>query len=211
MTEISIINRNCTLKQLKKISLSLITMVSLRYALTPEDFIHFTVYVQLEAPGKKKLIYKSLRPLIIIFSIVCIYNISISISSQSAKPLDFIGIPIILFLLLFPVLSAKPRLKKQALKFASNPENAAVFNISDHIFSETGVQVKDAVKETKFQWSAFIKKEETAGYIYLFIQSNSALIIPKKAIRSEVEKEQLENLLAQYISFDAELGHLVKN
>jgi len=192
-------------------SISLNTMISLRYALTPEDFVNFTVYVQLEAPGKKKLIYKSLRPLIIIFAIVCIYNISTAVSSNSASPFDFIGIPIILFLLLFPMLSAKPRLKKQALQFAGNVENAGIFNISDHVFSETGVLVKDVVKETRFQWNAFIKKQETAAYIYLFIQSNSALIIPKKVIRSEVEREELAKLFAQYISFDAEVGHLVKN
>ncbi len=186
-------------------------MISLRYALTPEDFVNFSVYVQIDAPGKKKLIYKSLRPLIIIFTILCIYNISMAITSESVVMMDFIGVPIILFLLLFPLLSAKPRLKKQALQFAANPENAGVFNISDHIFSETGVIVRDDVKETTFQWTAFIKKQENENYIYLFIQSNSALIIPKKAIRSEVEKEQLAKLFAQHISFDAEVGHLVKN
>ncbi|MGG9962718.1 YcxB family protein [Ferruginibacter sp. SUN106] len=184
-------------------------MISLRYALTNEDFANFSVYVQIDAPGKKRLIYKSLRPLIIIFSIVCIYNISLAVQSGNISPVDFIGVPIILFLFFFPVLSARPRLRKQALKYAANSENAAVFNMTDYIFSETGVVVKDSVKETKFQWAAFIKKQETPEYIYLFLHSTSALIIPKKMIRSEVEKEQLSKLLSQYISFDAEVGHLV--
>lgn len=183
-------------------------MIALRYALTPEDFSNFTIYVQLDAPGKKKRLYKSLRPLIIIFTILTIYNISTAITSQTVSIADFIGVPFILFLLLFPTLSARPRLKRQSLQYATNPDNAAVFLMTDHIFSETGVLMKDDVKEIKFQWSAFIKKQETDSYIYLFIQSNGAIIIPKRVFRSEVEKEQLAKIFAQYLSFDAELGHL---
>jgi hypothetical protein len=33
---------------------------------------------------------------------------------------------------------------------------------------------------------------------------------PKKAFNPEFEKENLSNLLAQYITFDAAVGHLVK-
>jgi len=185
-------------------------MISLRYALTPEDFANFSIYVQVEAPGKKKLLFKSLRPLIIIISIIFIANIATSIGSGTLDFTSFIALPIIIFLFLYPTLSAKPRLKKQALQFAANPENAAVFTMTDHVFSETGVLIKDSSKEIKFQWSAFIKKQENNDYIFLFLQSNNALIIPKKVLRSQAEKEQLEKLLAQYISFDAELGYLVE-
>ncbi|MEI9957849.1 MAG: YcxB family protein [Ferruginibacter sp.] len=70
--------------------------------------------------------------------------------------------------------------------------------------------VKDDIKETKFQWNTFVKKQENAAYIFLYIYSTTALIIPKSVLRSEVEKEQLMKLLSQHISFDAEVGHLVK-
>jgi hypothetical protein len=184
-------------------------MITLRYALTPEDFANFSIYVQIDAPGKKKLIFKSLRPLIIIISIIFIANLAGTIASGTLDFSSFIGLPIILFLFLYPTLSAKPRLKKQALQFAANPENAAVFTMTDHIFSETGIIIKDATKEIKFQWTAFIKKQDNNDYIFLFLHSNNALIIPKRVLRSQVEKEQLEKLLAQYISFDAEVGYLV--
>ena len=158
-------------------------MISLRYALTPEDFANFTVYVQLEAPGQKKAIYKSLRPLIIIMAIIVIANVATTIASGHPDSGNFIGVGIVLALLILPTLSLKPRLKKKALAFAANPENAAVFSMTDHIFSETGVLLKNDSSESKFQLKAFIKKQETAEYIYLFIQSNNALIIPKKVIR----------------------------
>lgn len=185
-------------------------MISLRYALTKDDFANFSVYVQIDAPGKKKMLFKTFRPAIIILVIIGTLNIVTAAFSQTLAFSDFIGIPIVLLLFLYPILSAKPRIKKQALKFAAHSDNTSIFNITDYVFSETGILVKDAYKETRFQWNAFIKKQENADYIFLFLHSTNALIIPKRFFRSEVEKEQLEKLFGQYISFDAEVGHLVK-
>jgi hypothetical protein len=185
-------------------------MISLRYALTKDDFANFSVYVQIDAPGKKKTLFKTFRPVIVLLLLISAVNIFTAVSLQKLQFSDFIGIPIILLIFLYPVLSAKPRLKKQALKFASHSDNASIFNITDYIFSETGILVKDDYKETRFKWDAFIKKQENADYIFLFLHSTNALIIPKRFFRSQVEKEQLEKLFSQYISFDAEVGHLVK-
>jgi ABC-type transport system involved in cytochrome bd biosynthesis fused ATPase/permease subunit len=155
-------------------------MISLRYALTKEDFANFSVYVQIDAPGKKKMLFKTFWPVIIILVIIGTLNIVTAAFSQKLAFSDFIGIPVVLLLFLYPILSAKPRIKKQALKFAANSDNASIFNITDYIFSETGILVKDAYKETRFQWNAFIKKQENKDYILLFLHSTNALIIPQK-------------------------------
>ena len=186
-------------------------MITFRYALTPEDFANFTVYVQLEAPGKKKMLIKRfLRPIFLFVIFICVINISTSFIGDNFSVAEMIPIIFFLVIVLIPVLTLKARLKNAALKVARNPENAAIFNMADYTFSETGILYKDTSKEIKYQWNAFIKKQETAGYIYLFLHATNALIIPKNIFRSQVEKEQLEKLLSQYISFDAEVGHLVK-
>src|SRR5882762_8674640 len=187
-------------------------MITFRYSLTPQDFANFTVYVQLEAPGKKKMLTKRLlRPIFLVVILIGLINMTTSFIGDNFNIADIIPLFIFLALMLIPVFTLKARLKKAALKVAGNPENAAIFNMADYTFSETGIWYKDTSKEIKYQWNAFIKKQETAGYIYLFLHSTNALIIPKNIFRSQVEKEQLEKLLSQYISFDAEVGHLVKD
>jgi hypothetical protein len=185
-------------------------MLTLRFAITPDDFANFSAYVHLEAPGKKKQLFKKYLPLIIILSIFLFINITSGIFSDSIDLTVYIGFAVFISFMLINFFSIRPRLKKQAQKFAADSENAAVFNMIDYTFSETGLLTKDNFKETKFQWPAFIKKGETADYFFLFIYSASAIIIPKRIFKSTVEKEKLEALLATHLSFDAEVGHLIK-
>lgn len=185
-------------------------MLNVRFAITPDDFANFSAYVHIEAPGKKKLLFKKYLPLIIIVAIFLFINITTGIISGKIDFTVYIGLAVFISFMLFNIFSIRPRLKKQAHQFAANAENAAVFNITDYTFSETVLQVKDTFRETKYQWNAFIKKGETADYIFLFIYSASAIIIPKRVFKSTVEKEKLEALLATHLSFDAEVGHLVK-
>jgi len=186
-------------------------MINLRYALTPADFASFSAYVQIDAPGKKKVIFKKYLPLIVILLGVFGINIASGVMEGKFDTGILAGIAIFITFLSFSIFSVKPRLKKQALQFAANTENAALFNMADYVFAETGVQVKDAIKDVKYQWSAFVKKEESAEAIYLFLLSSSAIIIPKRVFRSVVEKEKFDQLLSTHLSFNAELGHLVKN
>jgi hypothetical protein len=185
-------------------------MLTLRFAITPDDFANFSAYVHLEAPGKKKLLFKKYLPLIIIVSFVLLVNIANAFVAGNFDSSVLIGLAVFISFMLINFFSIRPRLKKQAQKFAADSENAAIFNMTDYTFSETGLLTKDNFRETKYQWPAFIKKGETADYIFLFIYSASAIIIPKRVFKSTVEKEKLEALLATHLSFDAEVGHLIK-
>lgn len=184
-------------------------MISFRFSLTPDDFANYSVYVQLEAPGKKKLIFKKYWPLIIVMSLVFLINIINGFFTDQFDSTITIGIPVFAFIFFSSMFSLKPRIKKLALKFAASTDNSSVFRMTDYTFSETGVITKDEVKEVQLQWAAFIKKAETDQYFYLFLHSTNALIIPKRIFRSQVEKDKFTQLLSAHISFDAELGHLV--
>lgn len=185
-------------------------MISFRFALSPDDFANYSIYVQLEAPGKKKLIFKKFWPLIIVMLLVFFIDIINGFLTDKFDNTLIIGISVFAFILLSSAFSLKPRIKKLAYKFAASAENASVFRMTDYTFSETGVTAKDEVKEIQFQWAAFIKKAETDNYFYLFLHSTNALIIPKRIFRSQVENDTFTQLLSTHISFDAELGHLVK-
>jgi hypothetical protein len=185
-------------------------MIAFRFALTPDDFANYSIYVQLEAPGKKKLIIKRYWPVIIVLLLVFFIEFIDSFLTDKFDNTFIIGICVFVFIILSSAFSLKPRIKKLAFKFAASAENASVFRMTDYTFSETGVIAKDEVKEVQFQWTAFIKKAETDKYFYLFLHSTNALIIPKRIFRSQVEKDRFTQLLSTHISFDAELGHLVK-
>ena len=101
--------------------------------------------------------------------------------------------------------------RKQVDKLTENPMNVNLFSDIQISFAETGIFAMEKVAETKYQWAGIVKKEENKDYYFLYLSSEQALLLPKRAFKSEEEKQQVEKLFAENISFNAEVGHLVKD
>ena len=89
--------------------------------------------------------------------------------------------------------------------------NQSIFLDTQIDISETGISMKDELSETKLQWKAFVKKQENADYYFLFTNSIQALIFPKRIFKTAEDKARFQQLLSQHLSFDAEVGHLIKD
>ncbi len=108
------------------------------------------------------------------------------------------------------LVSGRISAKKQAEKITANKDNRSFFLETTYDISDAGITRKDENIEASFKWSAFIRKEETNEYYFLFISSVQALIFPKRVFKTMEERKQFEKLLSQRLSFDAEVGHWVK-
>ena len=131
--------------------------------------------------------------------------------SGPGKTFDFyfyFSIFVLTTIYLLPLFTKKTDNHKQSLKVINNPLNGNMLTQTHVIISETGLFAKDEFSEVRFNWTSIVKKEETKAYYFLYLNSVQAIIIPKRILRSETEKIQLQKLLSQYISFHAEVGHL---
>lgn len=185
-------------------------MISLQYALTKEDFINYHSFVMWDAPEnkRKKLIYyvRQMIP-IILFSAAFYYT---GIFDRNSKFILLIAAFILLTSLL-SLFGIRSNTIKQAEKIANDPGNSSIFLETNLIVSESGISIKDILTETKFQWNAFIKKQESKKYFFLFTSSIQAIIIPKRVFKNEEEITQFNKMLSQHLSFEAEIGHLIKS
>ena len=185
-------------------------MISLQYAITKEDYVNYHTYVMWDAPQnrKKKINYyiRQITPLVL-FIIAFYYT---GIFERNSKFILLI-LGFIFLTSLLSLFNVRSNTVKLAEKVANDPNNSSIFQDTSMVISETGISTKDALAETKFQWNAFIKKQESREYYFLFVNSMQALIIPKRVFANADERIQFEKLLSQYLSFDAEIGHLVKS
>ena len=101
--------------------------------------------------------------------------------------------------------------RKQAKTFAENPLNATLFDDYEINISETGISTKGRSSESKFQWVCIVKKKEDNRFYYLFLDSQQAILLPKRSLKLKGDVEELEKLLSRYISFNADVGHIVKD
>ncbi len=185
-------------------------MISLKYSISKEDYINYYAYVVWDAPEnrRKRLLYyvKQLIP-IVLFLFAFYYT---GIFERNSK---FILL-IIGFIFLTSALSlfgVRSNTVTQGEKIADDPANSSIFLERSLIISESGITTKDPLVEINFQWNAFIKKQESKEYYFLFTSAIHALIIPKRVFNNANERMQFEKLLTQHLSFDAEIGHLVKS
>ena len=185
-------------------------MVTLQYALTKEDYVNYYTYVMWDAPEnrRKRIIYYIKQIIPIILFIAAFYYTGI-FERNSKFILLILGF--IFLTSLLSLIGVRSNTSRQAEKVADDPNNSSIFLEVSMIVSETGIATKDALVETKFQWRSFIKKQESDAYYFLFTSSIQALIVPKRVFTNAADKLQFEKLLSQYLSFDAEIGHLVKS
>jgi hypothetical protein len=185
-------------------------MVSLKYSLTKEDYVNYYTYMWWDAPGKqrKRLLYyvRQLLPLLLFF--IAFYYTGLL---ERSGRFILITFGLLLATTLLSFIGVRTNTMRQAEKITEDPENASFFLEVTAIVSETGISMKDELQETKFQWRAFTKKLESRNYYFLFINSMQALIIPKRIFNSPEEKLQFERLLTQYLSFEADVSHMLKN
>lgn len=183
-------------------------MVSLKYSLTKEDYINYYTYMWWDAPGrqKKRWLYyaRQLFPLLLFF--IAFYYTGLFDRSGNFILLIF-GLLFATSMLSF--IGVRSNTMRQAEKITDDPENASMFLEITATISETGFTMKDELQETKIQWKAFTKKLESKNYYFLFLNSIQAIIIPKRIFISPEQKAQFERLLTQYLSFEADVSHLI--
>ena len=185
-------------------------MVSLRYAITKEDYVNYYAYVTWDAPGnaKKRLIYYARQILPILLFIFAFYYTGL-FERNSKFILLIVGFLIATSLL--SLIGVRTNAIRQAEKIADDPGNSSIFLEAVVVVNETGITVKDELMETKYQWKAFTKKLESQNYYFIFHNSIQALIIPKRVFNTTDQKLQFEKLLGQYISLEADVAHLIKS
>jgi hypothetical protein len=185
-------------------------MITLQYAITKEDYVNYYTYVMWDAPeNRRKRINYYIRQVVPIILFIAAFYFTGIFERNSKFILLILGFLFITSLLsLFGVRSNTLR---QAEKVTSDPNNSSIFLEMSMNVSETGISTKDAMTETKYQWTSFIKKQESRDYYFLFTSSIQALIIPKRVFNHAEERIQFDKLLSQYLSFEAEIGHMIKS
>jgi hypothetical protein len=185
-------------------------MLTLQYAITKEDYINYCTFVAWDAAEnyqKRRRYYLKQIGTIVLFTAAFYYTGLFDRSSLFA----FIVTGWILLTTIFSMYSARSSIMKEAEKTSNDPGNASVFSSTVVTISETGILLKDEFTESKYQWPAFTKKEENKEYYFLFYSSLEAIIIPKRVFKTSDDTILFEKLLMQFLSFDAEVGHLIKN
>ena len=80
----------------------------------------------------------------------------------------------------------------------SKKENQHVLDEAEIILSDTGIIDKDTHTESRYNWDAIVRLAETPDSYYLYTNSYHAIVIPRRVVGADDEKE-LNRLLGEHL------------
>lgn len=171
--------------------------MELTFKLTEEDYINYNVDHSKTSPSMKRsiLIQRILGP--VIFVIVPFMII------------QFTDIPLWYWLLVFGVSSVVwfafyPRyatweITRRIKKMLAEGNNENLFNERILVLTNEGITETSSIGETKISWAKIERFEETEDYLYIYVSSVSAHIVPKRVFANTNEQEKFINKITEYV------------
>jgi hypothetical protein len=178
-------------------------MLILKYHLTEDEYFDFNYYTGWAAPEKKGYRIKyTLRFVFYYLAIATLYLVAVG-DRGSLSGLLIFGIPGLAFFFLIPWL-VRRGIRQRIRATLTQPENKHVLSAAEVILMDTGIIDKDEASETKYTWEAITRKAETPSSLYLYTNTYHAIVIPKRVLINNEDRKELQRLLNQHLSLEAE-------
>lgn len=101
----------------------------------------------------------------------------------------------LIYLIMIPSF-VKGSVRRKVKDILSKKENQHVLDEAEIILSDTGIIDKDTHSESRYDWNAIVRLAETPDSYYLYTNSYHAIVIPRRVIDVEEEKE-LKRLMSE--------------
>lgn len=178
-------------------------MLSFKFNLTEEEYFQYNFYTAWAAPHKKSYRVRYYTRVLALYTIIAALYIFTSRSHRIEIDLAIFGAIGIVYFLLVPLL-IKTSIRRRTKQIIAEPENQHVLDESEIIFTESGITDQDHVSQSRYDWDAIVKKAETPNSIYLYTNSYHAIVIPKRVIRNQNERDQLQALFNRFLPLSSE-------
>lgn len=172
--------------------------MEINYELTEKDYLDFNVFHAENSPTIRRsiLIQRLIGP--VIFLIMPFYATR------------YTGIPLWYWVIIFGTLGAlwysfypkyiKWEVSRRTSKLIKEGKDGKILGNKNIKLTPEGIYGTSLYSEEKVKWDSIERIEETEDYIYIFISSISAFIIPIRAFNDTNTKEKFEMELDKYMN-----------
>ena len=173
-------------------------MLSVTYQLTEEEYFDYNYFTAWTSPDRKRYRFFYYLKVLALYAVVSGLYIFSNADRQPLIDISVFGIIAIIYFMMVPYL-IKRSVRRRVKHILALPENKSILDSCEVILTDTSIIDKDSESETKYTWEAIVKKAETPTSYFLYTNSHHAVVIPKKCLKNEADKRELQRL------FDANL------
>lgn len=179
-------------------------MLSVTYQLSEEEYFDYNYFTAWTSPDRKKYrLYYYLKVLLLYGAVAGLYIFS-NANRQPVIDISVFGIIALVYFMLVPFL-IKRSIRRRVQYTLTQPENKNILESCEVILAETGIIDKDKESETRYNWEAIVKKAETPLSYFLYTNSHHAIVIPKRSLKNEGERRELQRLFDSHLPLSSDL------
>jgi len=179
-------------------------MVILRFRLTQEEYYQYNYYTAWSDPSKGAYRLRYFARVFILYGVVASLYIITNSSHMIGVDISVFVATGSVYLLLVPFF-IRWSVRRRVRDILSRKENLHVLDEAEIHLSDSGILDKDPVSESRYDWDAVVRMAETPESYYLYTNSYHAIVIPKRAIRSDDDKAEIGRLFIEHLPLSAAL------
>jgi hypothetical protein len=158
------------------------------YDLTKEDYIAFNMHYLDHSPIIKRSLFIQRYVVALVF-LAFPFIFSNMSGVPLLLPLIVYGAIFIAWIVYYPRYF-KATTKKRILRMIDEGSNDNLFGPRSMILSESGVEEISDHGESRSSWRSIEKIDETVDYIYIYISSINAYLVPIRAFEGRTQKDE---------------------
>jgi YcxB-like protein len=167
--------------------------MTLKFNITQEEYAEFTKHFHKKVLTGNSIVFAVIAVVLIAWNIFMLYNpLHFKRKRIVVMPDAYYHVLFFMILLCGIMWFTVKKSRKQTIKI---DEPLVYLATQEMIIEEDNVQVKTTTSETTYLWEAFVKLEQTPHLFLLFMASNTALLIPKRAFENSQQQADFEALV----------------
>ena len=170
--------------------------------LTEEEYFRFNYFTAWADPRKKKYRIIYFLRVIVLYGAVALLYILATGSKLIWFDISVFVVTGVAYLFLIPFF-IKKSVRRRVNDILSKKENQHILEPSEIVLSSSGIIDRDTVSESRYDWEAIVHHADTPDGYYLYTSSYHAIVIPKRAVQTTAEQQELEGLLHSHLPLSA--------
>ncbi len=178
-------------------------MLAIKFQLTEQEYFEYNYFTAWSDPQRRQYRLWYYVKVLLLYAVVAALYLFANRDHSIWVDLGIFALIAFLYLLLVPWL-IRISVRRKVRQILSQKENFHILDRCEVQISDQGIMDKDKDSESFYKWDAIVKKAETPTSYYLYTNSYHAIVIPKRALEGDKERQQLKELLSAYLSLSAE-------
>jgi hypothetical protein len=173
------------------------------YSLTEEEYADYSEFTSWTAPWQKKTKLKFFATYFL--SCFVFSTIAAFITSKGNSIIDKIIVPLTVSVIISLIISylyyinAGHSIRSKVKKLIKKEENINILTEYELTLNEEKIIDKSKKITSTYSWESVVRYAETDKYFFLYTNSVSAVVIPKRLFKNKLEIEEFDKFLTSKI------------